>query len=273
MSSTTIETKPSQSRQKPIRKRKPRGPKKKRLVKALSDGSQEVVVHCAYNCGRTYTTLPCHIDRNSWHRTLRKLNAHEAQRCRLAPNKTKCLKLTGGKNGTVTEDEGSPASTASSGVEDVPSFSVPKQQGETTLSSQQQQQQHRSSAPPPRRGSGERAGTILAELKRNTEAIRRASGTSSGSSEGEENEKKTDTSIARALMSLMSPRSSSAGSVSSDVFRGVIAVSPRVDHLSSSSSSSRRLSGIKRMASNELISPTPQSRRRSVVGPIPGARN
>ena len=230
------------------------------------------MVHCAYNCGRTYTTLPCHIDRNSWHRTLRKLNAHEAQRCRLAPNKTKCLKLTGGKNGTVTEDEGSPASTASSGVEDVPSFSVPKQQGETTLSSQQQQQ-HRSSAPPPRRGSGERAGTILAELKRNTEAIRRASGTSSGSSEGEENEKKTDTSIARALMSLMSPRSSSAGSVSSDVFRGVIAVSPRVDHLSSSSSSSRRLSGIKRMASNELISPTPQSRRRSVVGPIPGARN
>jgi len=268
MSSNTIETN-SRNQQKPIRKRKPRGPKKKRLVKPLGDGSQEVVVHCAYNCGRTYTTLPCHIDRNSWHRTLRKLNAHEAQRCRLAPNKTKCLKLTGGKNGTVTEDEGSPASTASSGVEDVPSFSVPKQRGEAILSSQQQ---HRSSTPS-RRGSGERAGTILAELKRNTEAIRRASGTSSGSSEGEENEKRADTSIARALMSLMSPRSSSADSVSSDVFRGVIAVSPRVDHLSSSSSSSRRLSGIKRMASNELISPTPQSRRRSVVGPIPGARN
>lgn len=251
-----------ESEEKKLRKRKPRGPKKKRLVEPVRNGTPEVIVHCAYKCGRTYTTLPCHIDRDFWHRTLRKLNAHEAQRCRLAPNK-KCKKLTGGKNGTITEEEGSPASTASSGIEDVPSVSVPKQRGEAVLT--------HPVGTSLRRGSGERAGTILAELRRNTDmAIRRASGTSSGSSEGEENEEKRDTTIARALMSLMSPRSSSSESTS-DLFQHVLVSprSPRVDQISSSSS--RRLSGAKRTASNELKSPTPRSRRRSVIGPIPSS--
>jgi hypothetical protein len=45
---------------KPKRKRKPRGPKKKRVVQQIPN-TDEVIVHCAYNCGRLYKTLPCSV--------------------------------------------------------------------------------------------------------------------------------------------------------------------------------------------------------------------
>jgi len=44
---------------------------------------QDVYVHCTYNCGRTYRTMRYPLDKKAWHKTLRKLNAHESQRCPL----------------------------------------------------------------------------------------------------------------------------------------------------------------------------------------------
>lgn len=43
--------------------------------------TQDVFVHCAYNCGRTYRTQRYGLNKKEWHKTLRKLNAHESQRC------------------------------------------------------------------------------------------------------------------------------------------------------------------------------------------------
>lgn len=64
------------------KKRKPRGRKKPRKIENIS-GTQEVYVHCTYNCGRTYRTMRYPLDKKAWHKTLRKLNAHESQRCPL----------------------------------------------------------------------------------------------------------------------------------------------------------------------------------------------
>jgi len=63
-----------------VKTRKPRGRKKTRKVIPIP-GTQEVFVHCAYNCGRSYRAKKCGLDKKEWHKTLRKLNAHEAQRC------------------------------------------------------------------------------------------------------------------------------------------------------------------------------------------------
>jgi len=68
------------------RKRKPRGPKKRRNFEEIP-GSTDILVHCSNKCGRFYRTPPCHLDRSQWHKTLRKLNAHESQRCILAKHR------------------------------------------------------------------------------------------------------------------------------------------------------------------------------------------
>lgn len=70
----------------PDRKRKPRGPKKRRIFEEIP-GSSDLIVHCSNKCGRFYRTAPCNLDRTQWHKTLRKLNAHESQRCMLATNR------------------------------------------------------------------------------------------------------------------------------------------------------------------------------------------
>ena len=126
----------------------------------------------------------------------------------------------------------------------------------------------------------------MAELKKNNNLeIRRGSG-SSGSSEGEENDNKSDATIARALMSLMSPRSTDSESTKDLLFQGVHSPrSPSVDRVLRSSSPRRRLSGIKRSVRDEhfihpsssttaeVIRPSPRSRRRSVAGAVPGTRS
>lgn len=82
---------PNEGRRRATRKRrKPRGPKKTRVVEPIVEDATQgplgrVRVHCAYGCGRTYVTVPCERNREEWHRTLRKLNAHESQRCRMNP--------------------------------------------------------------------------------------------------------------------------------------------------------------------------------------------
>ena len=61
-------------------KRKKSCVKKSRVVSAVP-GSNKVVVFCVHGCGISYTTVPMHVDKPAWHKTLRKLNAHESQRC------------------------------------------------------------------------------------------------------------------------------------------------------------------------------------------------
>ena len=68
--------------------------KKSRAVSAVpgaTDGA--IVVFCAYGCGISYTTYPRNVNRPHWHKTLRKLNAHESQRCpRNEDRKRRCRK-------------------------------------------------------------------------------------------------------------------------------------------------------------------------------------
>lgn len=61
------------------RKKRKCGKKFRKIENIL--GTQEVYVHCVYNCGRTYRTMQYPLDKKAWNVTLRKLNAHESQRC------------------------------------------------------------------------------------------------------------------------------------------------------------------------------------------------
>ena len=62
--------------------------KKQRVVSAIP-GTQRVTVFCVHGCGISYTTPPQHINKTTWHKTIRKLNAHESQRCPKNPGCTR----------------------------------------------------------------------------------------------------------------------------------------------------------------------------------------
>eukprot|EP00591_Stephanopyxis_turris_P006027 CAMPEP_0195520256 /NCGR_PEP_ID=MMETSP0794_2-20130614/16480_1 /TAXON_ID=515487 /ORGANISM="Stephanopyxis turris, Strain CCMP 815" /LENGTH=552 /DNA_ID=CAMNT_0040649575 /DNA_START=68 /DNA_END=1726 /DNA_ORIENTATION=+ len=63
--------------------------KKSRVVSAVP-GTNKVVVFCAHGCGISYTTVPHHVNKKEWHKTVRKLNAHESQRCPKNPDSQRC---------------------------------------------------------------------------------------------------------------------------------------------------------------------------------------
>lgn len=62
--------------------------RKARVVSAVK-GTPNVIVFCAHGCGTSYTTLPRDVDKLQWNATLRKLNAHESQRCPKNGNRTR----------------------------------------------------------------------------------------------------------------------------------------------------------------------------------------
>jgi len=62
--------------------------KKHREIRSCDDHAF-VKVFCSFGCGTNYRTLPKHTCQKSWAKTLRKLNAHESQRCTCNPNATR----------------------------------------------------------------------------------------------------------------------------------------------------------------------------------------
>lgn len=63
-----------------------------------------VEVFCAYGCGVSYKSLPKHVDQNAWAKTLRKLNAHESQRCPCNPNATRVSGKAKAKKQAVVDE-------------------------------------------------------------------------------------------------------------------------------------------------------------------------
>lgn len=78
-----------QQKQKQKRAKRKSCVKKKRVISSIP-GSRDVVVFCAHGCGISYTTPPQHLDKLVWHKTIRKLNAHESQRCPKNEERTRC---------------------------------------------------------------------------------------------------------------------------------------------------------------------------------------
>lgn len=64
------------------RKRK-RCPRKERRCEPVPNDPKSMIVHCVYECGRCYQTPIAEVDKTAWQMTLRRLNAHESQRCLL----------------------------------------------------------------------------------------------------------------------------------------------------------------------------------------------
>lgn len=72
----------------PRRKRKKTKERKDRLVRPCKDGIC-VNVFCSWGCGVSYKSHSKHVDQKAWAKTLRKLNAHESQRCPCNPHATR----------------------------------------------------------------------------------------------------------------------------------------------------------------------------------------
>lgn len=87
----------------PQKKRKKTKEKKTRVVTPCQDGIH-VRVFCAFGCGTCYKTLPREVDQKGWAKTLRKLNAHESQRCSCNPNATRVSGKTKAKKKAVVDE-------------------------------------------------------------------------------------------------------------------------------------------------------------------------
>lgn len=86
---------------------KRKAPKKKsreiRQIPGANDGS--IVIFCAHGCGISYTTYPRTVNGPHWHKTLRKLNAHEAQRCPRNHQRKRCCRKTNKIRASSTANE------------------------------------------------------------------------------------------------------------------------------------------------------------------------
>lgn len=80
--------------------------KKCRLCQPVPDTKDgAILIFCAYGCGLSYTTYPRDVNRLHWHKTLRKLNAHESQRCpRNSERKRSCRKNSKARASSTAND-------------------------------------------------------------------------------------------------------------------------------------------------------------------------
>jgi len=72
-------------------------------VRCCQDGAL-VEVFCSWGCGVSYKSLPKHVDQQAWAKTLRKLNAHESQRCPCNPNATRVSGKAKAKKKAVVDE-------------------------------------------------------------------------------------------------------------------------------------------------------------------------
>ena len=63
-----------------------------------------VEVFCSWGCGVSYKSLPKHLDQQAWAKTLRKLNAHESQRCPCNPSATRVSGKVKAKKKAVVDE-------------------------------------------------------------------------------------------------------------------------------------------------------------------------